>query len=313
MAEGKQEMLVGEPPEQPPVKEVFVGIQFIRPLKIHYYLPHEEGYKYRVGDVVEVETTYGGDVAIVKIPEVHPETMPKQLRRIVRVLSKEEYEDFLRRWEEARSYIPLIREKVNKHDLNMHVIDAKFTPDNKRFVVFFSSETRVDFRKLVVDLARTFKMRIELYHIGSRDGAAIIGGIGPCGRELCCYRFLRNFKSISLNMLKEQDMQLNPEKMTGLCGRLKCCLAYELDMYREMSKGVPKVNDKVRFVYLGQEMVGIVTSRNLLAKYLYVTPEGESTYVKIGFDDVKEVLETTDREEKPEVVELNEDEELEED
>ncbi len=290
-------------------KLTFVGVRFHRPLKILYYIPHQENYEYSVGEIVEVETTYGGDIATVVLPKVELSLPPKNLRKIVRVVSPEEYRRFLEAWKRARSYIPLVREKVAKHNLNMHIIDAKYTPDGKRFVVFFSAESRVDFRKLVIDLARVFRMRIELYQIGARDGASIIGGIGVCGRPLCCHTFLTNFQSISLSMLKQQDIQLNPDKLTGLCGRLKCCLAYELETYTELSEGWPKIGDKVKFRYLGQECEGVVRSRNLLARYLQVEVQNENMLVKIGLDDILETLQEAPVDDEgiaPELRELDE-------
>ncbi len=270
-----------------------VGVTFKKPLKVLYYLPHDPKYEYSKDEPVIIETPYGGDIAWVMYNQVPIEKVDiplENLKRIIRPASSKDLKRFLDNWEKARGYIPLIRAKVREHNLPMHIIDAKYTPDEKRFVIFFSAESRVDFRKLVVDLAKIFRMRIELYQIGARDGAAIIGGIGVCGRVLCCHSFLREFKSISLSNIKEQELDLNPEKLTGLCGRLKCCLAYELETYRELVKEFPEVNSVVIYKVNSHVEYGIVISRNISGKYIYVSDEDNTSKQKVDLRDILKVI-----------------------
>jgi len=273
--------------------EKVVGVSFQRPLKIIYYIPHDPNYSYKYNEPVQVETHYGGDVAWVRYPEVELSSLglkPETLKIIVKPLTEEELRVFMDRWNKARTYIPVIREKIREHNLPMHVIDAKYTPDFKRFVIFFSAENRVDFRKLLTDLAKIFRMRIELYQIGARDGAAIVGGIGPCGRILCCHSFLRDFKSVSLSMIKEMELDMNPEKLTGLCGRLKCCLAYEWDTYKEALKEFPPLGTIVIYEFNGETYSGKVIQRNVPGGYVVVLSLDGTKKTKVPLKEISQVM-----------------------
>ncbi len=168
------------------------------------------------------------------------------VHQIVRKASEEDKEKI----ESLQASIPevlrIIKDKINYHNLDMNLISAEYTFDKGKLIVYFVSEERVDFRQLVRDLARTFRTRIEMRQIGVRDGAKMLGGLGICGREVCCSLFLREFRSMSIKMAKDQNLSLNPNKISGICGRLMCCLGYEWDLYREALKDMPKLGQVVR-------------------------------------------------------------------
>jgi cell fate regulator YaaT (PSP1 superfamily) len=162
--------------------------------------------------------------------------------------------------------IKLCQEKVDKHGLVMKLIDVEYTFDNSKIVFYFTADGRVDFRELVKDLAGVFKMRIELRQIGVRDEAKMLGGIGSCGRALCCHSWLADFEPVSIKMAKVQNLSLNPTKISGICGRLMCCLKYENDIYMEFRKGMPEVGEKVKT----PDGLGKVVDTNLLERIVKV-------------------------------------------
>ena len=167
---------------------------------------------------------------------------------------------------------------IAKYNLNMNLVDASFTFDKEQLIYHFISESRIDFRNLAKELASIFKTRIELRQIGVRDKAKVIGGIGPCGRTLCCTNFLNNFDSVSINMAKNQNLSLNPTKINGVCGRLLCCLTYENDVYEEYRKELPNLGDKVK--YEGKE--GKVVELDILKKsYTICTNDDEYLTIKV--------------------------------
>lgn len=167
--------------------------------------------------------------------------------------------------------------KISEHKMDMQVIKAEYTFDCSKVIFFFTSEGRVDFRNLVKELAKIFRVRIELKQIGVRDRAKVIGGYGVCGRELCCSSYMKGFHTLSIKMAKDQGLPLNPSRISGVCGRIKCCMAYEFSVYKEFSKGLPSVGDK----YDTQEGKGKVIEVNILKKILYVDV-GEGKIVKVA-------------------------------
>ena len=173
----------------------------------------------------------------------------------------------------------LCQEKIDKHGLVMKLIDVEYTFDNSKIVFYFTADGRVDFRELVKDLAGVFKMRIELRQIGVRDEAKMLGGIGSCGRDLCCHSWLSDFQPVSIKMAKVQNLSLNPSKISGICGRLMCCLKYENDIYMEFRKGMPDIGEKVKT----PDGLGKVVDTKLLERevkvrlYLDEKPRGKRT------------------------------------
>jgi cell fate regulator YaaT (PSP1 superfamily) len=155
---------------------------------------------------------------------------------------------------------------VNKHNLQMKLIDVEYTFDNSKIIFYFTADGRVDFRELVKDLAGVFKMRIELRQIGVRDEAKMVGGIGTCGKGLCCHTWLPEFEPVSIKMAKVQNLSLNPTKISGICGRLMCCLKYENDIYYELRRGMPEVGERIKT----EDGIGVVMESNILENKIKV-------------------------------------------
>lgn len=208
-----------------------VGVRFKPAGKIYYF--DGEDLELKAGDSVIVETIRGieyGQVAIGK-REVKEEDLVLPLKKVIRQATEQDIADFSTNKEKEREALELCREKVKQHGLPMRLIDVEYTFDMGKIIFYFTAEGRVDFRELVKDLAAIFKTRIELRQIGVRDEAKMLGGIGSCGRILCCNNFLGEFEPVSIRMAKEQNLSLNPTKISGICGRLMCCLKYESDQY----------------------------------------------------------------------------------
>lgn len=223
-----------------------VGVKFKSAGKVYYFDPGD--LKVDIGTNVVVETARGMEFGTVnmKEKEVHPSEIVSPLKKIIRIATEKDckkYEENLRKKERA---LKLCQEKVNKHKLEMKLIDVEYTFDNSKIIFYFTADGRVDFRELVKDLASVFKMRIELRQIGVRDEAKMMGGIGTCGRSLCCHSWLSDFDPVSIKMAKVQNLSLNPAKISGICGRLMCCLKYENEVYVELKKGMPDVGERIR-------------------------------------------------------------------
>ncbi len=165
--------------------------------------------------------------------------------KITRKATEGDWNQIRNNQQKAKDAINICVRKINEQSLPMKIIKAEYTFDCSKIIIFFSSEGRVDFRTLVKDLAKIFRVRIELKQIGVRDKAKIVGGYGVCGRELCCSSFLKGFHGLSIKMAKEQNLPLNPSRISGLCGRIKCCMAYEFRVYKELARALPRVGDKV--------------------------------------------------------------------
>ena len=210
-----------------------VGVRFRRAGKIYYFDPGEAQPK--PGDTVIVETVRGVEAADVVVgSRLVPETSISQpLRPVLRRASAQDLEHLAENREKEKEALRTCGAKVAEHKLEMRLVGADYTFDRGKLIFYFTSEGRVDFRQLVRDLSATFKTRIELRQIGVRDQAKMLGGLGSCGRQLCCCTFLAEFQPVSIKMAKKQDLSLNPAKISGLCGRLMCCLRYEAEQYAE--------------------------------------------------------------------------------
>lgn len=225
--------------------EKIVGIKFKNGGKLYYFAPGKDKYQKDMG--VIVETAKGIEYATVVIPEaeVEEDKIVAPLKPIVRVATPKDEETLKRNEARKPSAMKTAQEKIEKHGLEMKLIDCEFTFDGTKVIFYFTAEGRVDFRELVKDLSSVFHMRIELRQVGIRDEIKIIGGLAPCGRECCCSSCMPEFKKVSIKMAKNQGLSLNPGKISGLCGRLMCCLAYENGYYAEACKKVPKVGSEV--------------------------------------------------------------------
>ena len=223
-----------------------VGIKFKNGGKLYYFSP-KEGDKYERNMPVVVETARGLEYAWVAYPEkeVEDEEIVAPLKPIVRIATQKDTEFYQSCQEKKPQAMQICKEKIIKHGLEMKLIDCEYAFDGSKIVFYFTSANRVDFRELVKDLATSFHNRIELRQVGTRDETKYLGGIAPCGRICCCAGNMPEFKKVSVKMAKTQGLSLNPGKISGLCGRLMCCLSYENDYYVEASKKVPKIGSEV--------------------------------------------------------------------
>lgn len=222
------------------------GVRFKTAGKVYYFDP--DNLEVKAGDSVIVETARGMEFGTVTmdIMEVSEDDVVAPLKKIVRIANEKDHKQHIENVKKKQRALELCQEKVDKHGLVMKLIDVEYTFDNSKIVFYFTADGRVDFRELVKDLAGVFKMRIELRQIGVRDEAKMLGGIGSCGRALCCHSWLADFEPVSIKMAKVQNLSLNPTKISGICGRLMCCLKYENDVYMEFRKGMPDVGERVR-------------------------------------------------------------------
>lgn len=225
--------------------EKIVGIKFKNSAKVYYFAPGNGEYE-KDTDVI-VETSRGIEYATVAVPvcEVEDDKIVSPLKPVIRKATDKDRETVARNEARKDGAIKLAREKAEKCGLEMKIIDCEFTFDGSKVIFYFTAEGRVDFRELVKELSAAFRLRIELRQIGIRDEIKMIGGLAPCGRECCCSSCMPDFRKVSIKMAKNQGLSLNPGKISGLCGRLMCCLSYENEYYAEACKKVPKVGGEV--------------------------------------------------------------------
>ena len=218
-----------------------VGVRFKKAGKIYYFDP--DIIEVSHNDFVIVETARGIEFGHVVIGprEVPEEDIVLPLKKVLRLATDDDFEVHRSNKAKVKEAIEACQKKVEEHGLDMKLVDVEYTFDNNKVIFYFTADGRVDFRDLVKDLAAIFKTRIELRQIGVRDEAKMVGGVGPCGQVVCCAKFLGEFAPVSIKMAKEQSLSLNPTKISGLCGRLMCCLKYEQDTYEELLKNMPTV------------------------------------------------------------------------
>lgn len=222
-----------------------IGVRFRKAGKVYFFDP--AGLDIEQGDKVIVETARGVEYGfvVIGVREIEEEKVIQPLKPVIRVATKEDEEIEQKNKEREKEAFDICLEKIRKHGLEMKLIDAEYTFDNNKVLFYFTADGRIDFRELVKDLASIFKTRIELRQIGVRDETKIIGGIGICGRPLCCHTHLSEFAPVSIKMAKEQNLSLNPTKISGVCGRLMCCLKNEEEAYEELNSKLPSVGDHV--------------------------------------------------------------------
>ncbi len=244
-----------------------IGVRFRNVGKIYYFSPGERDIK--VGDKVIVETSRGTEYGHVVLGgrDIDEKKVVQPLKTVIRMATEEDdTKEAANRKKEKDAYRICI-EKINKHNLEMKLIDVEYTFDNNKILFYFTADGRIDFRDLVKDLAAVFKTRIELRQVGVRDETKIIGGIGICGRTLCCHTYLSEFIPVSIKMAKEQNLSLNPSKISGVCGRLMCCLKNEEETYEYLNSKLPNIGD---FVTTDDDMKGEVHSINVLRQTVKV-------------------------------------------
>lgn len=218
-----------------------VGIRFKKAGKIYYFSPSD--LNINKGDNVIVETVRGIEFGecVIGPKEINEEAIISPLKNVIRVATEDDVKKYEENKSKEKQAFEICLKKIEQHNLVMKLIDVEYTFDNNKVIFYFTADGRVDFRELVKDLASVFRTRIELRQIGVRDEAKMVGGLGPCGRPMCCSSFLGDFAPVSIKMAKEQNLSLNPAKISGICGRLMCCLNYEQEAYEEIRKRLPRV------------------------------------------------------------------------
>ncbi len=222
-----------------------IGVRFRKAGKVYFFDP--AGMEIKTGDHVIVETARGIEFGHVVLGnrEVEDKKVVQPLKPVIRMATRADEEVERKNKEKEKEAFKICLEKIKKHDLQMKLIDAEYTFDNNKVLFYFTADGRIDFRELVKDLAAVFKTRIELRQIGVRDETKIMGGVGICGRALCCHSYLSEFIPVSIKMAKEQNLSLNPTKISGVCGRLMCCLKNEEETYEELNSKFPNIGDYV--------------------------------------------------------------------
>ena len=260
-----------------------IGVRFKQAGKIYYFSPAELPIK--KGNYVIVETARGVEFGecVIGIKEIKEEEIVSPLKSVIRIADERDINKHKENKDKEKEALDICLEKIKEHQIDMKLIDVEYTFDNHKVIFYFTSDGRVDFRELVKDLATIFKTRIELRQIGVRDEAKMVGGLGPCGRSMCCSTFLGDFASVSIKMAKEQNLSLNPTKISGICGRLMCCLNYEQTTYEDIRKRLPKVGSIVKTEEGNGEVIG-----NSIVKEIV------KVRVKRGDEEVVEQFKITD-------------------
>ncbi|HBH95970.1 MAG TPA: stage 0 sporulation protein [Ruminococcaceae bacterium] len=281
-----------------------IGVRFKEVGKIYYFSP--KGIKIPVGKKVIVETARGVECGSVAIGNfmTEDEKVVQPLKEIIRIATQEDLETLKNNLARKEEIMKVFTQKIAEHKLNMKPIDVECTFDGGKIMFYFTSESRVDFRDLVKDLAGIYRTRIELRQIGVRDEAKMLGGLGICGRKLCCSLFLGEFQPVSIKMAKEQSLSLNPTKISGTCGRLMCCLKYEQDSYEELLKITPKTGALVDT----PDGRGIVSDVNLLTGVLKIQLDKNKDAAPVTFkrEDVKLLKDSKIRVNRDEIAALKE-------
>ena len=244
-----------------------IGVRFRTAGKIYFFSPGK--FEVKRGDQVIVETARGVEFGNVVMgpKEVKDEELTQPLKPVIRLATEDDRRVEEKNRKKEKEAFQICLEKIHKHGLEMKLIDAEYTFDNNKVLFYFTADGRIDFRELVKDLAAVFKTRIELRQIGVRDETKILGGIGICGRPLCCHTYLSEFAPVSIKMAKEQNLSLNPTKISGVCGRLMCCLKNEQETYEYLNRKLPGVGD---IVTLPDGMKGEVSGVNVLRQLVKV-------------------------------------------
>lgn len=247
-----------------------IGVRFRTAGKIYFFSPGK--FEVKRGDQVIVETARGVEFGNVVMgpKEVKDEEITQPLKTVIRLATEDDRRVEEKNRKKEKEAFQICLEKIHKHGLEMKLIDAEYTFDNNKVLFYFTADGRIDFRQLVKDLAAIFKTRIELRQIGVRDETKILGGIGICGRSLCCHTYLSEFAPVSIKMAKEQNLSLNQTKISGVCGRLMCCLKNEQETYEELNKKLPVIGDTVT---LPDGIQGTVQSVNVLRQRVKVVVE----------------------------------------
>ncbi|WP_368251289.1 stage 0 sporulation family protein [Enterococcus sp. 2201sp1_2201st1_B8_2201SCRN_220225] len=260
-----------------------VGVRFRKSGHIYYYAPQKADYRY--DEQVIVESQQAKMLAKVAIPklDIDKKDLPKEVLPILHKASEQEIQKAYSNEQDAKEAMVIGKKKIRDRNLEMKLVGVEYTLDRSRMIFYFTADGRVDFRELVKDLAGEFRTRIELRQIGVRDEAKLLGGLGPCGRPLCCSTFLGDFIPVSIKMAKDQGLSLNPTKISGLCGRLMCCLKYENDEYEVAKKEMPDYGKEI----VTPDGKGRVVGLNLLSRIVRVRLVGRESPVEYLYSELK--------------------------
>lgn len=257
-----------------------VSITFKDKGKTYYFSPNGLDLTNEMNVIVETEKGFQFGTVVGDIKKIEENKLNSALKLVIRIATKKDEEQNKKNIVDAKKAIKKCNDLIEKYKINMKIIDASYTFDRDQLIFRFISDNRIDFRELARDLASIYKTRIELRQVGVRDKAREVGGIGTCGREFCCGKFLSDFDSVSINMAKNQNIALNPTKINGVCGRLLCCLKYEDENYKECRKDLPQYGKKIKI----PEGEGIVTSIDVLNGKYQVTLENGTIIEKVKND-----------------------------
>ncbi|OTN76835.1 hypothetical protein A5886_001914 [Enterococcus sp. 8G7_MSG3316] len=258
-----------------------IGIRFQEVGQIYYYTP-QQTYTLNEKVIVESQDIRCIGTVVSAVQQIDPHDLPRDVKPVLRRASSQDLAQEAKNAEDAIRALQIGKEKVRGHRLQMKLIHAAYTLERNKLIFSFTAEGRIDFRELVKDLANAFHTRIELRQIGVRDEAKLLGGIGPCGRKLCCATFLGDFIPVSIKMAKDQGLSLNPTKISGLCGRLMCCLKYENEEYEQAKKDMP---DRGREVET-PDGKGRVIGLDLLSRVVKVRLHDRQTAIEYGYEEL---------------------------
>ena len=267
--------------------KIIIGVSFRQAGKVYFFDPGDE--QIERGEYVIVETAKGVEYGTVVVPnrEMAEEKIVAPLKKIIRVATPKDEDIELKNREKEKDAYKICLEKIAKHRLEMKLIAAEYTFDNNKLLFYFTADGRIDFRELVKDLASVFRTRIELRQIGVRDETKICGGIGICGRTLCCHSYLSEFAPVSIKMAKEQNLSLNPTKISGVCGRLMCCLKNEEEAYEELNSRLPHIGSHVKTAEGLDAEVQSVSVLKQLVKVIVFLDDGEKEVREYRVDELK--------------------------
>ncbi|MFR7539141.1 MAG: stage 0 sporulation family protein [Clostridium sp.] len=267
--------------------KIIIGVSFRQAGKVYFFDPGDE--QIERGEHVIVETAKGVEYGTVVVPnrEMAEEKIVAPLKKIIRVAAPKDEDIELKNREKEKDAYKICLEKIAKHGLEMKLIAAEYTFDNNKLLFYFTADGRIDFRELVKDLASVFRTRIELRQIGVRDETKICGGIGICGRTLCCHSYLSEFAPVSIKMAKEQNLSLNPTKISGVCGRLMCCLKNEEEAYEELNSRLPHIGSHVKTTEGLDAEVQSVSVLKQLVKVIVSLDDGEKEVREYRVDELK--------------------------
>lgn len=259
-----------------------IGVRFKKAGKIYYFDPGDIDIE--VDKYVVVETVRGVEFGKVVITnkQVDEEDVVLPLKKVIRIADEKDKMTVAENQQHADNAFQTCAKKIADHQLDMNLVEVEYTFDRNKLIFYFTADGRVDFRNLVKDLASQFKTRIELRQIGVRDEAKMLGGIGPCGRMLCCSTFLGDFEPVSIKMAKDQNLSLNPAKISGLCGRLMCCLKYENDDYETAKRELPDMGEKITTPYGDGKVVGL----NMLERIIHVEIPEKERVIEYTLDEL---------------------------